>query len=165
MYILPRINYCSQIYHTGQHAHLKEIENELNKFWKLCDTKIVVKGVLELREQLIFNDLKFMHKIKHGLSPIDFDEFFTISDREKTTTEKIKLKKSKYTFPRYSFTHRIQNYWNYLPVKTRNLTPELFKKKIRLIFTDKKLERHKLNLLNFGLDTPISGPPDDTQLT
>ena len=128
-------------------------------------TKLAPKGVLELREQLIFNDLKFMHKIRHGLSPIDFDEFFTISDNEKTTTEKIKLKGSKLTFPRYSFTYRIQKYWNYLPVKTRNLSPELFKKKIKSIFTDKKLERHKQNLLNYGLDTPISGPPDDTKLT
>ena len=89
-----------------------------------------VRGVLELREQLIFNDLKFMHKIRHGHSPIDFDEFFTISDREKTTTEKIKVKKSLYTFPRYSFTHRIQNYWNYLPLKTRNLTLNCSRKRL-----------------------------------
>ena len=164
-YILPKINYCSQIYHTGQYAHLKDIESEINRYWKLCDTKIIHSKILGIREQLILNDLKFMHKIRHGLSPIDFDEFFTISESERNSTEKIKLKKSLLTFPRYSFTHRIQNYWNYLPVKTRNSSPEIFKEKVLGIFTNKKLKRHRLNLLNFGLDTPISGPPDDTKLT
>lgn len=123
------------------------------------------KGVLELTDQLIFNDLKFMHKIRHGLSPIDFDEFFTISDLEKTTSEKITPKPFKLTFAKHSFFYRIHNYWNYLPLAIRNLKPEPFKVKIKSIFTDKKWSRHRQNLLNFGLDTPISGPPDDTPLT
>ena len=164
-YILPRINYCSQLYHTGQLAHLRDLEKELGRFWNLCDTKMTPKGVLELTDQLIFNDLKFMHKIRHGLSPIDFDEFFTISDLEKTTNEKITPKPFKHAFAKHSFFYRIHNYWNYLPVAIRNLKPEPFKVKIKSIFTDEKWSRHRQNLLNFGLDTPISGPPDDTPLT
>ena len=88
-YILPKINYCSQMYHTGKASHLRGIKKELKNFWRLCDTKLAPLGVLGLEEQLIFNDLKFMHKIRHGNSPIDFDKYFVISELEKTSNEKI----------------------------------------------------------------------------
>ena len=158
-YIMPRINYYSQLYHTGRPPHLRSIEKELKNFCRLCDTKMAPKKVLGLKEQLIFNNLKLMHQIKHGKSPVDFDEFFTISDIEKNGNEKIKPNPFKHSFAKHSFTRRIHMYWNYLPVKTRNLPSALFKAKLKEIFTDKKFEWHKQNLLNFGLDTPVLGPP------
>ena len=116
-----------------------------------------------LEEQLIFNDLKYMYKIKHGLSPIEFDDYFTISDIEKATSEKIELKAYKRgaqkAFAMLTFTQRIDKYWNYLPKETRNLKFAPFKEKLKEILTHKKKQRHRQHLLNFGLDTNIMGAP------
>jgi len=162
-YILPKINYCSTIYHTGRPAHLKGINKELRNFWRLCDTKYKPKKVMGLEEQLIFNDLKYMYKIKHGLSPIDFDDYFTISDKEKTSSEKIEPKPYKRgaqkAFAMLTFTQRIDKYWNYLPKETRNLKFGPFKEKVTEILTHKKKQSHRQHLLNFGLDTNVMGPP------
>ena len=57
----------------------------MKNFWRLCDTKYVPKTVMGLEEQLIFNDLKLMYNVKHGLSPIEFEDYFTISEMEKST--------------------------------------------------------------------------------
>ena len=61
------------------------------------------KKVLGLKEQLIFNDLKLMHQIKHGRPPVDFDEFFAISDIEKNGNEKIEPNTFKHSFAKHSF--------------------------------------------------------------
>ena len=162
-YILPKINYCSTIYHTGKPCHLKGIKKELKNFWRLCDTKYAPKNVMGLEEQLIFNDLKFMYKVKHGQSPIDFDDYFTISELEKTASEKIEPKPYKKgvrkAFAMYTFTQRIDKYWNYLPKEVRNLKFEPFKDTIKEIMMNDKKRRHRQNLLNFGLDTNIMGAP------
>lgn len=160
-YILPKINYCSQMYHTGKATHLKGIKKELKNFWRLCDTKIAPLNVMSVETQLIFNDLKFMHKMKHGNSPIDFDEYFVISDIEKTGGEKIEAKPYKRgtckAFANLIFTQRIAKYWNFLPKNIRNLKIGPFKEKIKEILTDEKKKRHRQKLLNFGLDTNING--------
>ena len=162
-YILPKINYCSPMYHTGKACHVRGIKKELKNFWRLCDTKLAPLGVLGLEEQLIFNDLKFMHKIRHGNSPINFDEYFEISDLEKSSGEKIEPRPYKSVtrkmFAMLLFTQRIEKYWNYLPKKTRNLPIEIFNKELKELLMDKKNQRHRQNLLNFGLDTPIVGGP------
>ena len=162
-YILPKINYCSTIYHTGKQSHLKGINKELNNFWRLCTTKYKPKKVMGLEEQLIFNDLKYMYKIKHGLTPIDFDDYFTISDIEKATSEKIEPKSYKRgarkAFAMLTFTQRIDKFWNYLPKETRNLKFGPFKEKLKEILTHKKKRRHRQHLLNFGLDTNVMGDP------
>ena len=121
-------------FHTGQPSHLRSIEKELKNFWSLCDTKMAPKRVLGLKEQLIFNNLKLMHQISHGRSPVDFDEFFTISEIEQKVREKIEPNTFKHSFAKHSFSRRIHMYWNYLLVKTQNLPPA-------------------------GLDTPVLGPP------
>ena len=116
-----------------------------------------------LEEQLIFNDLKFMYKIKHGLSPIEFNDYFTISEIEKATGEKIEPKPYKRgaqkAFAMHTFTQRIDKYWNYLPKETRNLKFTRFKEKLKEILMDEKKKRHRQNLLNFGLDTNVMGAP------
>ena len=38
-YFVPQINYCSQQYNTNMDSHLREIETEIRKFWKLSQTK------------------------------------------------------------------------------------------------------------------------------
>ena len=162
-YILPKINYCSTIYHTGKPCHLKGIKKELRNFWRLCDTKYAPKNVMGLEEQLIFNDLKFMYKVKHGQSPIEFDDYFTISELEKDASEKIEPKPYKRgvrkAFAMYTFTQRIDKYWNYLPKEIRNLKFDPFKDKLKEIMMNEKKRRHRQNLLNFGLDTNIMGAP------
>ena len=162
-YILPKIKYCSQMYHTGKAAHLRGIKKELKIFWRLCDTKLAPLSVLGLEEQLIFNDLKFMYKIRHGNSPINFDEFFVISNLEKTSNEKIEPRPYKRgarkAFTMHTYTQRIDKYWNYLPKERRNLKFGPFKEKLKEILTHKKKQRHRQHLLNFGLDTNIMGAP------
>ena len=162
-YILLKINYCSQIYHTGKASHLRGIKKELKNFWRLCDTKYAPKTVMGLEEQLIFNDLKLMYNVKHGLSPIEFEDYFTISEMEKSTNEKIEPKPYKRgarkTFAMYTFSQRINKYWNYLPKETRNLKYGPFKEKLKEILMDEKKQRHRQNLLNFGLDTNVMGAP------
>ena len=59
----------------------------------------------------------------------------------------------------YTFTQRIDKYWNYLPKEIRNLKFEPFKDKIKEIMMNEKKRRHRQNLLNFGLDTNIMGAP------
>ena len=56
-------------------AHLRPLEKELKNYWKLGDTKLPPKGILGLREQFIYNDLKLMHKIWSGRSTIDLTNF------------------------------------------------------------------------------------------
>ena len=162
-YILPKINYCSPIYHTGKASHLKGIKKELKNFWRLCDTKYKPKNVMGLEEQLIFNDLKFMYKIKHGLSPIEFNDYFTIREIEIATSEKIKpqpyKRGTRKAFAMYTFTQRIDKYWNYLPKETRKLKFGPFKEKLKEILMSEKKKRHRQNLLNFGLDTNVMGAP------
>jgi hypothetical protein len=156
-YILPRINYCSQQWNTGLEAHLRSLEKELKNYWKLLGAKkLAPKGILGLREQLIYNELKLMHKIWSGFSTIDFDEFFSISDLEMATNKEIEAKTFKHSFAKHTFAHRIYKYWNYLPLHTRNLSPELFKSEIKTLLNTK---RHRQKLLNLGRDTPISGAP------
>ena len=79
-YFVPQINYCSQQYNTNMNSHLREIETEIRKFWKLSQTKVRPSKIMGLKEQLIYNDLKQLHKIRHGKSTIEFADFFTITN-------------------------------------------------------------------------------------
>ena len=80
MYFVPQISYCSQQYNTNMDSHLREIETEIRKFWKLSQTKIRPSKIMGLKEQLIYNNLKQLHKIRHGKSTIQFADFFTITN-------------------------------------------------------------------------------------
>ena len=72
------------------------------------------------------------------------------------TNKEIEAKTFKHTFARHTFVHRIHKYWNYLPLSTRNLSPELFKSEIKSLLNTKK---HRQKLLNLGRDTQITGAP------
>ena len=97
-----------------------------------------------------------MHKIWCGLSTIDFDKFFSISKLQMATNKEIEAKTFKHTFAKHTFVHRIHKYWNYLPLSTRNLSPELFKTEIKSLLNSKK---HSQKLLNLGRETQITGAP------
>ena len=158
-YIVPQINYCSQQYNTNNESHLREIEIELKKFWKMSQTKIRPSKHLGLREQLIYNDLKQLHKIVHGKSTINFDDFFKISEVQKRTEEHISKKRFNHAFAKYTFGRRVQKYWNLLPLETRKMGRERFKDEIKLIMTDEKYEQLRNRMLNFGRSQPIELPP------
>ena len=98
-YIVPQINYCSTQYNTNNESHLRELETELRKYWKMSQTKIRPPKFMGLREQLIFNDLKQLHQMFHGRSTIDFDDFFKISEIQKRTDEQISKKSSPTPLP------------------------------------------------------------------
>ena len=158
-YIVPQINYCSQQYNTNNESHLREIENELKKFWKMSQTKMRPSKYMGLREQLIYNDLKQLHKIVHGRSTIGFDDFFKISEMQKRTDEQISNKKFDHAFAKHTFGRRVQKYWNLLPLETRRMGRERFKDEIKLIMTDGDYEQLRNKMLNFGRSQPIVLPP------
>ena len=158
-YIVPQINYCSTQYNTNNESHLRELETELRKFWKMSQTKSRPPKFMGLREQLIFNDLKQLHQMFHGRSTIDFDDFFKISEIQKRTDEQISKKKSIHAFAKYTFGRRVQKYWNLLPLETRYMGRERFKDEVKLILTHKDYEQLRNKMLNFGRSQPIQLPP------
>ena len=158
-YLVPQINYCSQQYDTNMDSHLREVETEIRKFLKLSQTKIRPLKIMGLKEQLIYNDLKQLHKIRHGKSAIEFADFFTITSLQMRTNEEIEKKKFNHSFTQYMFGRRVQKYWNLLPLETRNLGIEGFKAEVKAIMIDKNWARLRQKLLNFGLSQPIELPP------
>ena len=164
-YIIPQINYCSQQYNTNNESHLREIETELRKFWKMSQTKMRPAKFMGLKEQLIYNDLKQLHKIVHGKSTIKFEDFFTMTEVQQRTDEHISKKKHKHAFAKYTFGRRVQKYWNLLPLKTRKMGRERFKEEIKLIMMDKKYEYLRNKMLNFGRSQAIELPPCGINVT
>ena len=75
------------------------------------------------------------------------------------TNEEIEKKKFNRSFAQFTFGRRVQKYWNLLPLETRNLGLEGFKKEIKIIMTDENRARLRQKLLNFGLSQPIELPP------
>ena len=157
-YFVPQINYCSQQYNTNMDSHLREIETEIREFWKLSQTKIRPSKIMGLKEQLIYNDLKQLHKIRHGKSAIKFADFFTITNLQMRTNEEIEKKKFNHSFAQYTFGRGVQKYWKLLPLETRNLGIEGFKTEIKTIMTDDNRAPLRQKLLNFGLSQPIELP-------
>ena len=158
-YIIPQINYCSQQYNTNNESHLREIETELRKFWRMSQTRVRPAKFMGLREQLIYNDLKQLHKIVHGKSTIKFEDLFKMSEMQKRTDQQISKKGHLHAFAKYTFGRRVQKYWNLLPIETRKLGRERFKDELKLIMMDKKYEYLRNDMLNFGRSQPIMLPP------
>ena len=158
-YILPQINYCSSQWNTNVEAHMRGIESGLSKFWKMSQTRLRPSKIMGFREQLIYNDLKQLHKIKHGKSTIEFDDLFKISDHQKKTNEEINPKKFKRKFAQHSFGRRVQKYWNLLPLEVREMKRERFKSDIKILMTAEKKARKRQILLNYGLAMPITLAP------
>ena len=158
-YFVPQINYCSQQYNTNMDSHLREIETEIRKFWKLSKTKVRPSKIMGLKEQLIYNDLKQLHKIRHGKSAIEFADFFMIMSLQMRTNEEIEKKKFNHSFAQHTFGRRVQKYWNLLPLETHNRRIEGFKTEIKAIMIEDNWARLRQKLLNFGLSQPIELPP------
>ena len=78
-HVLPKLSYCSQMWHTGRETHLKSIVKEMEKYWKLSLSKSPPDNYLWPKEQLIMNDLVLMHKIYHGKSVLKFESLFKMS--------------------------------------------------------------------------------------
>ena len=74
-------------------------------------------GDVSNEKQLIYNDLKQLHKIRHGKSAIEFADFFKITSLQMRTNEEIEKKKFNHSFAQHTFGRRVQKYWNLLPLK------------------------------------------------
>ena len=116
-------------------------------------------GDVSNEKQLIYNDLKQLHKIRHGKSAIEFADFFKITSLQMRTNEEIEKKKFNHSFAQHTFGRRVQKYWNLLPLETRNLRIEGFKAEVKAIMIDKNWARLRQKLLNFGLSQPMELPP------
>ena len=116
-------------------------------------------GDVSNEKQLIYNDLKQLHKIRHGKSAIEFADFFKITSLQMRTNEEIEKKKFNHSFAQHTFGRRVQKYWNLLPLETRNRSIEGFKTEIKAIMIEDNWARLRQKLLNFGLSQPIELPP------
>ena len=128
----------------------------IDGFWKLSDTRLPPEGYIKIREQLILNDLIMMHKIWTGRSTIEFDEFFSMSDHQRKTNAELTVRKYKLQFPKHSFANRIVDYWNLLPLETRNMRIGMFKKEMKEIL---KSRTRSKKLLDIGNRDAVSGNP------
>ena len=116
-------------------------------------------GDVSNEKQLIYNDLKQLHKIRHGKSAIEFADFFKITSLQMRTNEEIEKKKFNHSFAQHTFGRRVQKYWNLLPLETRNLRIEGFKAEVKAIMIEDNWARLRQKLLNFGLSQPMELPP------
>ena len=112
-----------------------------------------------LQEQLIYNDLKQMHKIWHGKSMIAFDDMFVMSEHQKKTTKKVHPKKFKKQFAQHSFGRRVQKYWNLLSLEEMDMKREKFKTEMKDLMTNTKRAHRRQKMLNFGLSKPVKLAP------
>jgi hypothetical protein len=159
-YVLPKLSYCSQMWHMGRETHLRSIVKEMEKYWNLSLSKSPPENYLWPKEQLIMNDLVLMHKIYHGKLVLKFESLFTMSTKNTrhNSGEIIENYLCNGKFTRYRFSHRIIKYWSMLPQSVRQLSIPKFKTEI-----NKGILRETQKFLNIGLDCDIVDCHDDVE--
>ena len=93
-------------------------------------------------------------------SSLDFETLFKISDANtrQSANKKLKIPKWRLQFARFRFSFRTRLYWNFLPVKIREMTAGSFK-----IEAKKHICENKQEYLNFGLKFNIVDTDEDEE--
>jgi hypothetical protein len=152
-YMLPKITYCSQVWHTGVEKHMRGIQKAVNNFWKLSYSEETPKEFMEPKLELVLYDLVLLHKIYHGHSPLKFDEMFKTSNNStrQNAGKKIEIPTYSMECTKHRFSIRVRHYWNFLPLRIREMAIQCFKREARA-----HIQEHPQSYLNFGLETPIA---------
>ena len=146
-YVLPKVSYCSQQWHTGKEVNIWPIVCEVKNYWKLSSGNKPTKDILWPREQLIYNDLVIMNKMVHDATVVDFDVFFKRSENNtrQDSVGKIENFKCYLDVTQNSFSYQVINYWNELSYGTRQMAGSKFKVAVK-----KVLKKEAITFLNFG---------------
>ena len=163
IYMQSRIDYCSPVYNPGVERLLKPIEKIIRTYWKLGPSGLPPEGFIGPQLRMIQTDLKLVHKMYKGESSLRFDDIFKTNreiERElKTRQEEQKIMpipKWRLQISRQKFSFRTRFYWNFLPLRIRELKPTLFK-----IELEKHLQANRQSYLNFGRNYNIVGEEDE----
>ena len=147
VYVLPALTYCSQVWHPGNEAQLRDVEKAVKSFWRLSKYG-PPQDHIPPRLLLIILDLNYVKKLKDGNHVLDFDEIF---ETEKYRTDRIdeedKLPtiRKNLNVSRTKFSYRARAYWNLIPKDIRSLTYSGFKSRARAYVMD-----HAREFLNIG---------------
>ena len=163
IYFQSRIDYCSPIYNPGVEHLLKPIVKIVNTFWKLGSSRLPPKEFIGPQLRMIQTDLKLVHKMYKGESVLNFEDIFKTNRKFekglKTRHEEQKLMpipKWRLQISRQKFSFRTRFYWNFLPLRIRELKPSLFKNEL-----EKHLKANRQSYLNFSRNYNIIGEDEE----
>lgn len=165
IYIQSRIDYCSPVYNPGVEHLLRPIEKIVKTYWKLGPNGRPPENFVSPQLRMIQTDLRLVHKMYKGESTLNFEDIFK-TNREvekdfKTRQEEQKIMpipKWRLQISRQKFSFRTRFYWNFLPLRIRELKTTLFKKELL-----KYLLANKQAFLNFGRNYNIVGEEDNKE--
>ena len=138
-YVRPMLEYASQTwspYLTHQYDLIESVQRSFTKrlpgFNNLSYTERLAKLNLQsLEQRRLLADLKMCYNIVHGLTCLNFDDFFVFSQYLSTRGHRFKLivPISRSNIRKYFFASRVVPIWNSLPEKlVTACSPHVFKK-------------------------------------
>ena len=159
-YIVPKFTYCSQVWQPGEEKYLQKINDAVKKYWKLNRRRGPRGGpppdILEPTLQYILIDMIFIHKIYHGGTRLNFDDYFEINNGDTRQEGKLKLPKYDLLPNKYKLNYRAAATFNMLPVEYLDLPSSLFKRAAKAHIMD-----NKNMYLNSTRDVPITEAPSN----
>ena len=141
-YVRPQLEYCLQAWCPYQVGDLNKLENVQRRATKLIpgirnktyEERLKYLKLFSIKRRAIRGDLIQMFKFVKNIDKIDLDKFFEFDKNPicRGHSFKIKKKYSRTDIRKYSFSQRIVDHWNKLPlVLVENCeTVETFKKNL-----------------------------------
>ena len=128
-YIIPKIEYASNVWSPYYKKDINTLENVQRKFTKFLPgmfrksylQRMAELGLITLEERRIYLDSILMYKIVHGLVEIDFGKYFSINTvGTRGHPYKLNVLGSRINCHKYHFFNRIVRIWNSLPSEIVN---------------------------------------------
>ena len=123
-YILPKLEYASNVWSPYYKKDVDLIENVQRKFTKFLPgmfqrpyhERLSLLNLITLEERRIYLDLILLYKILHGLIDISFDNYFSVNrSRTRGHPFKLNIVVSRINCHKYHFFNRVIRIWNSLP--------------------------------------------------
>ena len=157
--MVPKFTYCSQVWQPGEEKYLQKINDAVRKYWKINRRRGPRGGpppdILEPTLQYILIDMLFIHKMYHGGTKLNFDDYFEINNGDTRQEGKLKLPKYDLLPNKYKMNYRAAVTFNMLPTEYLNLPGSLFKRAAKAHIMD-----NKNMYLNATRDIPITEAPE-----
>ena len=154
VYIIPNLIYCSQLWNPANEAQLREIENAVERFWRLSKNG-PPKDHIKPRLLLLMIDLNYVKIIWDGNHVLDFDEIFETEKHRPDrvdTDDKLPMINKRLNVSKKMFSYRTRTYWNLIPKSIRHMTYSGFKTKAKEFI----LENSRLFLNQGNKDKEVS---------
>ena len=157
-FIVPKFTYCSQVWQPGEEKYLQKINNAVTKYWKMNKRKGPRGGpppdILEPTLQYMYIDMLFVHKVYHGGTKLEFNDFFEFNEAGTRQAGKLKLPKFDLKFNKHKMSYRAAMTFNMLPTEYYDLPPSLFKRAAKAHIMD-----NKNSYKNLAREIPITEDP------